>query len=178
MGDGEGSLDDLLGGVGGLDEWTSAQEQEPQEAPAVVRFRTASGAAYAVEGELVREVLGWSEPASLPGAPDHILGIVLHRRQVIGLLDLELWLGGASMARPHTGSGRIVVVESAPFVVGLPAAAVNSVELWPRQAPVGSPQALRNGKLAQYTREIRVIDDELVAWLDVRRLLEDAAVRG
>ena len=58
---------------------------------------------YAIAGAQIREVIPAQPITRLPGAPSHILGVVLHRRDVIG--ECSIWSDGLS-ARPKAAPWR------------------------------------------------------------------------
>ena len=113
----------------------------------------------------------------LPGAPEYIEGIVVHRRQVIGLLDLEVWFGRSKRVR--ASNDRILIIEEGALVAGIACDATTRMEVWPASildAPV--PDSIP-AHVRPYVLALR--DDKeqgTVLLLDVKRLLEDAAVKS
>lgn len=180
MSDETSQLDALLeqareGGAGF--DWSEATAEEASgEQVALLEFRVGAQR-YAVLGEEVREVIGRAAVTRVPGAPDYIRGIVIHRRQVIGLLDLERWFE-VGAAPPLEEQGRVIIIEHDALVVGLLAAPETRIVQWPVEALERSPSGdALPSRLRMYTRSLRDEAEGPVVLLDVARLLEDAAVR-
>jgi chemotaxis signal transduction protein len=106
------------------------------------------------------------------------MGIVLHRRQVVGVLDLNVWLG---LATPHeaglAATSRLILVEHGTFLVALYAEQVATVEHWEvertDEVPAGLPERIR--RYAELTHEV---EGQLVPLLHIKKIVEEAAVRG
>lgn len=162
-------------------DWGEEAEELDEEGAAsaeqvsLLRFQIRDQA-YAVRAEDVREVIGQLPSTLLPGAPPYIRGIVIHRRQVVGLLDLDRWFKLDDQGAPIE-AGRVVIVEHDALLVGLLAGAQTTIIQWPRAALAGNLDALPT-RLRKYARAVRDDDAGPVILLDVPRLLEDAALRG
>ncbi len=161
---------------------TSQAEQLRQ----VVCFRIGADI-FAIPADSVREILGDLETTDLPGAPPHVEGIAVIRRQVVGLLSLRRFLGidqaqadEADSGAPSQGgaSGRILMVESAHFTVGLKVDEVLGLDEWAESLlnKEGLPSNL-HAKTQHYARGVREQDDTFCVYLDLESLLDDAAVR-
>lgn len=164
-------------------------EDEPEKTRPVVSFRVGDDR-FAVHGETVREIIGSTERTLLPGAPAHINGITVVRRQVVGLLSLRRFLGlGPSTRKIHapdddessgdqTDSSRTVIVETAHFTIGLCVDEVMGLDEWPESKldPDTLPENIRD-KTHRYARGARRAGDDLCVYLDVESLLDDAAVQ-
>jgi chemotaxis signal transduction protein len=143
----------------------------------VLRFGM-QGLSYAVRGADVSEVMRAPKLTPLPGAPPYVMGIVLHRRQVVGVLDLNVWLG---LATPHEAtistSSRLILVEHGTFLVALYAEQVATVEHWEldrtHAIPTGLPERIR-----RYAELAHEVDGQLVPLLHIKKIVEEAAVRG
>jgi purine-binding chemotaxis protein CheW len=181
--------DDKIDSVEGLIEQAARREDagfdwqdlgvaaEGAEIIPVLRFGM-RGLSYAVRGADVSEVMRSPKLTPLPGAPPYVMGIVLHRRQVVGVLDLNVWLG---MATPHeaglSASSRLILVEHGTFLVALYAEQVATVEHWAadrtHSIPAGLPERIR-----RYAELAHEIDGQLVPLLHIKKIVEEAAVRG
>ncbi len=138
---------------------------------------------YALRGEQVREVISGLPVTRLPGAPTYIEGIVIHRRQVIGLINLGRWFGFKEEAdEVATGEmDRIILVEHGSLVAGIACSQATSLESWPASlldetVPDSLPRQLR-----AYTLALRDADADAggpIILLDIKRLLDDAALQG
>ncbi len=186
-------FDDLVEELGAKssfvwDEEETDTKEEEQTRPVVI-FRVGTDL-FAIPGDAVREVIGVSEATQLPGAPAHIQGITVVRRQVVGLLSLRSFLDIDDDA-PLTGIGqsrsseddaqstkRTLIVETAHYTVGLSVDEVTGLEEWPESLldPETVPDNLRHAT-GRYARGARSQDDDLCIFLDLESLLDDAAVQ-
>lgn len=154
--------------------WGAPQAPEREQELLPVLHFLAGDRHYAMAGELVREVVGEVRVTPLPGAPPHLAGIIIHRRQVVGVIDLDRWFGTSTPSRPP---GRVILMEYQGALVGLNASEVTQIEQWPLDALNDSIDALP-APVRRYALGARGRGDQVVALLDIKRLLEDAAVRG
>lgn len=72
---------------------------------------------YAVNMQYVQEVLPYTKPATIPGAPNHVLGMIDVRDQVITINDMQIMLN-----LPHielSEQKRIIVMEFSNQVQGM-----------------------------------------------------------
>ena len=165
------------------------RDEEPQEsAPAdksrpVVSFRIGEDL-FAVAGGSVREIVGPMEATELPGSPEHIRGITILRRQVVGLLSLRkfLNLGNDDHKRAESGddgtTARTVIVETAHYTVGLLVDEVTGLSEWPESALDSStlPDNINDGT-RRYARGAHPQGERLCIYLDLENLLDNAAVQ-
>lgn len=152
----------------------NAQEPEEQQLT-LLRFEIGKQR-YAVPGEQVREVISASRPTRLPGAPAYIKGIVIHRRQVVGVLDLERWLQLTPSPPDPNEAERIVLIEHGALLVGLCTSSLTQMITIPQSRAEALPPG-ESTRTQIYVRAI--IEDEAgpILLLRVERLLEDAAIR-
>ncbi len=157
-------------------DWSEVPQDDAQISLAVLHF--SSGAYhYAIPGDDVREILGVMPMTKLPGAPDYIQGVVIHRRQVIGILYLERWFGLPPAQNPEDMPVRTMLIEHGSFLIGLPAGEVASIEEWDRADLSSVLPPTLPAKLRTYALATREVDSKIVILLDIKRLIEDAAVR-
>lgn len=160
--------------AGATFDWSSGGEEIEEEQVSLLQFRVGSQL-YALGGEHVREVIGFESSTPLPGAPDYLNGIVVHRRQVLGVLDLDEWLELDTSARDYE---RVIIVEHGTFQAGIGAAASTKlVQCSSSQLSVSLLDGLPPRTKA-YTKAVCETAEGLVLVLDIAKLLEDAAVRG
>jgi purine-binding chemotaxis protein CheW len=76
-----------------------------------------AGQRFAIDIMSVREIRGWTSSTRLPHAPDHVLGMINLRGQVLPVIDFatRLGLGGSE---PHPASV-VMVTEIGGRMVGL-----------------------------------------------------------
>lgn len=148
---------------------------EEEVTRAVVSFRLGDDR-FSVAGELVREILGEQEVTFLPGAPGHIRGITILRRQVVALLSLREFLN--LPGEENLAGMRTIIVETPHFMVGLLVDEVTGLGDWPESAidPDQLPDNLR-ASTARYARGAHFFASSLHIFLDLHTLLEDAALQ-
>lgn len=149
----------------------------------VLCFRV-GGDFFGLEASFVREIVGTSTLTALPGAPSHIRGIVVLRRQVVGVLDLGKFLGLESRAcegqalRGQALKSRTVIVEIGKYVAGINVDQVDGLEKWPRDVLESADLSGAIGQKTQrYMSFAHYAGDDLKVLLDLKKLLDDAAVR-
>ena len=177
---------DLLGELSNKSSfvWDDKESHADEEAQtfAAVCFRIGEDR-FAIAGEVVREILGNPEITKLPGAPPHIEGITVVRRQVVGVLSLRLFLGLTDREEERddpstTRASRTLVIETTHHTVGVPVDEVMGLHQWPQAAIHRSslPENLRptTRRYAQGTWEM---NGSVVLLLNMESLLDDAAVK-
>jgi purine-binding chemotaxis protein CheW len=98
---------------------TTQRARTARRDPDVFVIFEASGMRWAAPVGQVREVLAWSDPTPVPGAPAGVLGVVKIRGVTMPVLTVPgLEVAGPARSSPLPGSGRLLVVE----VVGRPVA--------------------------------------------------------
>lgn len=160
-------------GVEQEDDRSSGQELLP-----VLRFHNITHH-YALPGDQVKEVIGPSRMTPLPGAPPYILGITVHRRQVIGILDLDQFFY-PERSLPSPPPERVILVEYGSSLVGIHAGERTYLEQWPLESVSRESVELLQPNIRPYARAIRDSpqDPDVVLLLDIDKVLEDAAIRG
>ena len=171
---GLGELIDEASGVS-LDDfdWSSPATDDDDVVTTVVHFDVGENT-YAALGEEVREIIFAPKVTSLPGAPPYVKGVTIHRQEVIGVLDLNRWF---ALEAPSFKAERLIIVEHGGLVAGILAGANTHIVEWTRAHTRGVLVPTLPAKLHAYTQATREIGDDLVILLDIRRVIEDAAVR-
>lgn len=132
-----------------------------------VVFR-AIGQDFAIDILSVREIRGWSRPASLPRAPGHVRGVINLRGAIIPIVDFAMRLGLAETAEDDRNviivtalNGRVtgLLVETVTDILGLPMADI-------QPPPDLVPDATR-----AMLRGIVPLDGRLIRILEVATLL-------
>ncbi len=75
-----------------------------------------AGRRYAIDADLVREVLAVREVALLPTSPPFVLGLTNVRGRITAVIDLRVVLGFEGVAR---SSGQVVIVETGGVEVAI-----------------------------------------------------------
>ena len=173
-------LDGLIEEAGGSSEFDwGAEELEDDAGEEIDVLRFALGSAlFAVEGRFVKEVVGDVAITPLPGAPPHIAGIGVIKRQVIGVLDLARWFGLEADEPDEDATPRLVIMEAGEsLTVGIEADQVLGIEPWPATPDIASLPESVSGKLRSFSRGARWAPGGVVILLDIERILEESAVR-
>ncbi|AWV91180.1 chemotaxis protein CheW [Bradymonas sediminis] len=180
-------------GLGGLDEfdalieeahrpdrfdWDDADSEDVAavQLVSVLRFQVGDFL-YAVPSEYVREIVSDLRVTPVPGAPSHVRGVTVYRRQVLGILNLGKWLDPAQR-RGEQHQGRIVIVEADSYTVGIEADVVSGMDEWPLEdVDRGAIPDSINARTRRYAAGIQINRDKATVLLDVSKLLSDAAVQ-
>lgn len=129
--------------------------------------------AYAVEIGWVREVVVWSEPVPLPGAPPAVQGVINLRGQVIPVIDLGQRLG---MARCREGSAaRIMVVELGERAAGLVVDGVSEVMTLPAEV-VEPPSPVAQARAAErFVTGVARLPERMLVLIDLPTAVAEAS---
>lgn len=155
----------------------ASEADEEGEKVSVLRFSLGESL-YAVPAEYVREITSEFNVTPVPGAPKHVRGVGVLRRQVIGVLNLSQWLDPVAQSEEAEEGGRVLIVEAGPYTVGIEATEISGLADWPDKVLDRSriPNSI-NTRTRRYAAGIRLDEDEATVLLDVPRLLDDAAVQ-
>lgn len=154
----------------------AAEADAAEAAVSVLRF-SVGDREFAVPSEYVREIVSELAVTPVPGAPKHVRGVAVLRRQVLGVLNLYQWLDPVA-ERDVLDTNRVVIVEAGPYMVGIETTAVSGMDEWPAQVLDRSriPDSI-NSRTRRYAAGIRLSEEQAVVLLDVPKLLDDAAVQ-
>lgn len=147
----------------------AAKAQEAQQGPGIqLLLFTLGGECYAFPLERVREVVKPGPITPVPSIPEHILGVMNLRGEILPVLDPKQLLGlGTATPSPQ---GRVIVVKAPGMSVGLLADGVEDViEMTGSLEP---PLATLPERQARYLQGQLSHGDLLVGVLDVDTLLE------
>lgn len=153
-----------------------SEVQDVVQMVSVLRFQVGERL-FAVPSEYVREIVSGLRVTPVPGAPNHVHGVSVFRRQVLGILNLGQWLDPAAQ-RAEFKEGRTVIVEAGSYTVGIEADVVSGMDEWPIEEVDRSaiPDSI-NARTRRYAAGIQLQRDEATVLLDVSKLLSDAAVQ-
>lgn len=147
----------------------AAVAQEGREGPGIQLLLFAlGGESYAFPLERVREVVKPGPITPVPSTPDHMLGVMNLRGEILPVLDPKRLLGvGVGTPGPQ---GRIVVVKAPGMTVGFLADGVeDAIEV---KGSVEPPLATLPERQARYLQAQVTHEGLLVGVLDVEALLE------
>lgn len=157
-------------------DWEVELEEEAVDALDVLRF-TLGGNLFAIAGSWVREIVGRSPLTPIPGAPEHIEGITLLRREVLGVLDLSTWLGLPQKDSPSGLTPRLIVIEFGTLAAAFVADSVDGIESWPEAIDASTVPSNVENRLRSFALSSRWAPGGIVTLLDVQKILSEAAVR-
>lgn len=133
------------------------------------------GADYALPAKDVLHLESYSPPTKVPGAPDHVAGLLQIRRRVVPVVDLRARFG-LPKAEP-TFDTRVVVVQEGERAVGLladSAREVVSIAAAQQEAP---PEVVLRRSRGLVTG-VAQVGDRLIMLVDARRLVGEEVTRG
>lgn len=146
----------------------AAKAREGLEGPGIQLLLFAlGGESYAFPLERVREVVKPGPITPVPSIPEHILGVMNLRGEILPVLDLKRLLGVD--VGTLTPQGRIIVVKAPGMTVGFLADGVeDAIEVRESMEP---PLAILPERQAQYLQGQVTHDRLLIGVLDVEALL-------
>ncbi len=123
---------------------------------------------YAIDVMQVREVLRVSEVSPVPGAPEHVLGIINLRGNVVTVIDVRTRMGLAT--RVPDDLSRILVIEGTGQVLGMLVDSVAEViEL--AESDIEPPPGVGGDGQSRYLRGVANHGGGLTIVVDLNRLL-------
>ena len=160
-------------------DWSDAdQPQEPLGAMQNVLVFGLGGHFYALDAQEIQEVVGSRKVTPLPGAPASISGVFVYHREVVALLELDLWFGHRVGGEPkETTSSRVAVVRSKEALVGFDVGDEAQLVERVQQDEPELMEAL-DPAIAQVIKGVYAGAQGLVALLDVEKLCESVARQG
>jgi purine-binding chemotaxis protein CheW len=103
----------------------SIANPRPDTPPLQLLLIDLGAACYGVESALVREIVPVHAVTRLPGAPEHVVGVMNLRGQLVTIIDLTRRMRGASATR---GERSIVIVQTGERLLGLVVDDVHDVQ--------------------------------------------------
>jgi len=129
---------------------------------------------YAIRGEHIQEIIFSEQITPLPGAPDYIRGVVVHRRHVIGVLDLSTWLKRPGVVNC---AERLILVEHGDMTAGICAGSLTQIINIPLQQLNTATEQQAKRQTSPYIDAVITMEDRSLLILNTFRILEDAAVQ-
>ena len=134
-----------------------------------VTFRLA-GETYGINVMQVQEVLRYTEIAPVPGASNHVLGIINLRGNVVTVIDTRVRFGLPQ--GDINDNTRIVVIEANTHVIGIMVDSVAEV-VYLRQSEIDSSPNVGNDESARYIQGVCYKDGELLILIELDKLLTE-----
>lgn len=134
-----------------------------------VTFRL-SGETYGINVMRVQEVLRYTDIAPVPGASEHVLGIINLRGSVVTVIDTRARFG--LMQGEIDDNTRIVIIETGGHVVGILVDSVAEV-VYLRQSEIDTTPNVGNEENSRYIQGVCNKNDELLILVDLDKLLTE-----
>lgn len=143
----------------------------PTTATQLLTFVVA-GEEFGVDILRVQEIRGWSRPMPLPRTPSYIKGVINIRGDIVPIADLRERLGVRSIDATPTTVIVVVRVEhgEAGRTMGFVVDAMSDVTSIASDAIKPPPELAESTGVAGMTSGIAVVDQRLIAILDVDRV--------
>lgn len=122
-----------------------------------------AGAGYAMEASAVQEIVQASAMTRLPGAPDHVAGLLNLRGTLITVVDLARRLGGSSVVVEERST---VIVQSEGRLLGVLVDDVHDVQTLEEEG-IAPPGEAHGGIIS----ELGHLNDRVVLLIDVKELV-------
>jgi purine-binding chemotaxis protein CheW len=118
---------------------------------------------YALEIRSTQEVLRFREPKRIPHAPDHVLGVINLRGQIIPIVGLRERF--SQLKQEPTEETRIIVAEHNGQLTGLVADSVERVVYIPAKNIESNPEVSGNSTTTAIRGVARLDDEDSVIFL-------------
>ncbi|WP_421855161.1 chemotaxis protein CheW [Marinomonas sp.] len=125
---------------------------------------------YGVNVMQVKEVLRYTEVASVPGAPSFVLGIIHLRGTVVTVIDTCQRFGLPS--GEITDATRIMILEVEGHVIGILVDAVSEV-VYLRQSEIEPSPSVGNDESSKFIQGVCHKNDILLILVDLDKLLSE-----
>ena len=148
--------------------------REPRGGRRYVRF-TVAATSYAVGEAFVAELDRVPRITLVPQTPEWLRGVTDRRGEILSVVDLRVYLGlGATPAT--TGRMLVLQLPGDSFSLGLLVDAVDGIVAVDHEA-IHPPASTLAGALAPFLTGMAAVGDQLIAVLDLDRLLRSSAIR-
>jgi purine-binding chemotaxis protein CheW len=134
-----------------------------------------ASAHYAVLEAFVTELERIPKITPVPNVPAWVRGVTNLRGDILSVIDMRAFLG-LEMTSSHAARMLVVRLPGEEFLAGLLVDGVDRIVAVPRHA-ITPPESSLEGTLAVYLSGVCVIDERLVAVLDLDRLLRSSIIR-
>ncbi|HIP75986.1 MAG TPA: chemotaxis protein CheW [Psychromonas hadalis] len=125
---------------------------------------------YGINVMQVQEILRYSEIASVPGAPNYVLGIINLRGNVVTVIDTRARFG--LMPAEITDNSRIVIIEAEKQVIGILVDSVAEL-VYIKESEMEPAPDVGTEESTQFIQGVTNREDGLLILLDLNKLLKD-----
>jgi purine-binding chemotaxis protein CheW len=124
---------------------------------------------FAIPIQNIREVIGVSQLTPIPNSPNHFLGLMSLREEIIPVLDLRLKLG---IEATLTNETAVVICDFKPNVVGVMVDSIDKV-IDPEKGNVFALKDTPSQYNAEYVTHVIRKDKRLTLVLEIAKLLSN-----
>jgi purine-binding chemotaxis protein CheW len=125
---------------------------------------------YGINVMQVQEVLRYTEIASVPGAPEYVMGIINLRGNVVTVIDTRARFGLAP--GDATDHSRIVIIEAERQVIGILVDSVAEV-VYLKQSEVDTAPNVGTEESARFIQGVSNREGQLLILVDLNKMLND-----
>ena len=125
---------------------------------------------YGINVMHVQEVLRHTAIASVPGAPDYVIGIINLRGNVVTVIDTRQRFGLEQ--KEVSESTRIVIIEAERAVIGIMVDSVAEV-VYLRQSEIEVAPNVGNDESSRFIQGVCHKNDELLILVELDKMLSD-----
>ena len=125
---------------------------------------------YGINVMQVQEILRYSEIASVPGAPNYVLGIINLRGNVVTVIDTRARFG--LIPAEITDNSRIVIIEAEKQVIGILVDSVAEL-VYIKESEMEPAPDVGTEESTQFIQGVTNREDGLLILLDLNKLLKD-----
>ena len=126
---------------------------------------------YGINVMQVREVLRYTDIASVPGSPNYVLGIINLRGNVVTVIDIRTRFN--LEPKEVSESTRIIVIESEHQIIGILVDSVAEV-VYLKASEIDSPPTVGVEESSKFIQGVCNRENELLILVDLNKLLSDA----
>ncbi|HEX9757418.1 MAG TPA: chemotaxis protein CheW [Nitrospiria bacterium] len=125
---------------------------------------------YAIEIQYIIEIISFRDPATVPGSPEFVEGVVDLRGQVIPVINLKKRLG--KKREIDSKPGHILIIKLKDMLIGICVEKVLEVTHIPIEK-IQSTQDILKGGDVNYVKGFCKVSNRLLLLLDVTLILSD-----
>lgn len=123
---------------------------------------------FAIPLLVVKEVIAVPDVTPLPFVPQHFIGIINLRGQVVSLMDLRLKLG---VKATNTEETAVIIADLAPLTIGIIVDNVDSV-IKPARQDINTKPEVDHHNNSEFITGVMRKDNRLTMFIDIARALD------
>ena len=130
---------------------------------------------YCVPLDQAKEVIQPSDITQVPNSPDFIAGIINLNGEIVAILDIRIFFGLGEEEKSK--DRRILITDVTGSCVGIMVDRVKAIAEIEEES-IQPPLATLKGKLAEYTKGEVQMGEDIVALLDLAKILNNEAINN